>query len=273
MRIRGEILEPKQALVMGILNLTPDSFYDGNEYSDEKSILTRVEGMVQEGADIIDLGGYSSRPGAENISEEEEWLRLEKPLQSIRKEYPEIILSIDTFRSGIAKRAVDQGGDIINDISGGVLDEEMLNCIAELQVPYVLMHMKGNPQNMQKDPLDKDAVSAVYRFFSAQLKKTNELGINDIILDPGFGFGKSLEGNYRLMKALKELKAFGRPILTGVSRKSMINKVLETKPRDALNGTTVLNTLALLQGADILRVHDVKPAKEAVKIISFYQKL
>ncbi len=229
--------------------------------------------MLKDGAEILDLGAYSSRPGADHISLDEERERLIPALVEIRKEFDNAIISVDTFRSEIAQEAGDCGADIINDISGGMMDDKMYACVAKNKLAYVLMHMKGTPQNMQNDPKYDNVVSEVYSFFTERLQLAKNAGINDIILDPGFGFGKNLDDNYRLMKSLKEFKLLDCMVLTGVSRKSMINKVLDVKAGEALNGTTALNTIALLNGASILRVHDVKEAKEAIDIVSYYQKV
>lgn len=271
--IRGQLRNFNQALVMGIVNLTPDSFFDGGMINSESDLISKVEKMMLDEVDIVDLGAYSSRPGAEHISEDEEWSRLNKPLRLLRSEYPDLIISVDTFRSAIAKKSSDLGADIINDISGGELDESMLKVMAELKLPYVLMHMKGNPQNMQTQPLDSDVVDEVYKFFSRKLNQAYSLGIRDVILDPGFGFGKTLNANYLLLKSLSEFKHFNCTILAGLSRKSMVNKVIESKAENALEGSVALNTIALLNGAGIIRVHDVKAAKDAIRIVSFYQKV
>lgn len=271
--IRGELRNFNQAMVMGIVNLTPDSFFDGGKINSESDLLTKVEKMILEGADIVDLGAYSSRPGAEHISEDEEWNRLKNPLRILRSEFPDIIISVDTFRSAIAKKSSDLGADIINDISGGELDKNMMSVMAELKLPYVLMHMKGNPRNMQEHPLDSNAVSEVYQYFSEKLNLAYSLGIRDVILDPGFGFGKTLNANYLLLKSLSEFKHFNCTILAGLSRKSMVNKVIESNAENALEGSVALNTIALLNGAGILRVHDVKAAKDAIRIVSYYQKV
>lgn len=270
--IRGELRNFNQALVMGIVNLTPDSFFDGGMINSESDLISKVEIMLHDGVDIVDLGAYSSRPGAEHISEDEEWHRLKNSLRIVRSEFPDLIISIDTFRSEIAKKSSDLGADIINDISGGELDENMMVAMAELKLPYVLMHMKGNPQNMQKQPLDINVVDEVYKYFSRKLNQAHSLGIRDVILDPGFGFGKTLHANYLLLKSLSEFRHFNCTILTGLSRKSMVNKVIESSPENALVGSVALNTIALLNGAGILRVHDVKAAKEAIRIVSYYQK-
>ena len=257
---------------MGILNLTPDSFYDGGLYKDEKAFLSRVEKMLEEGAGIIDIGAVSTRPGANDVSLEDETKRLVPAIQKISKEFPEAILSVDTYRSEVAQQAIGAGAHIINDISGGTFDPGMFSTIAQLQVPYILMHIKGTPKNMQHNPIYSDVVEEIKSFFEQQLSKLEELSVTEnIILDPGFGFGKTLEANYTILKELSSFKELGCPLLVGISRKSMINKVLGTKPKDALNGTTAIHTLALLNGANILRVHDVKEAVEAVKLMEVYK--
>lgn len=271
--LRGEIREFNHAIVMGILNLTPDSFYDGGKSNAMLPAMKKAEEMIHQGADIVDLGAFSSRPGAAMISEEEERSRLIPVLKSIRKEFPKILLSVDTFRSDLAKEAVELGADLINDISGGELDEKMMPVMAELKVPYILMHMRGNPQTMQQNLHYENVVDEVYKYFSSRLIKAAEMGISDVILDPGFGFGKSLEDNYKLMHAIPEFKKFNTKILVGISRKSMVGKVTGTSPDKSLAGTISLNTIALLKGADILRVHDVKEAKDAVQIVSYYQNI
>lgn len=262
--------EPK---VMGILNVTPDSFYDGGRYISEKALLKQVGKMIDHGVDIIDIGASSSRPGAEKVSVTEEIKRLEVSITPIIKAYPNIIISIDTYQSEVAKAGIDLGGHIVNDISGGTLDPNMPKVIGALKVPYILTHIKGNPETMQKTPTYNDVFQEVSYFFSKQLSIFLEHGTNDVLLDPGFGFGKTVEHNYSLLAQLKDFQIFSHPLLVGFSRKSMINKVLGTKPDEALNATTVLNTMALERGASILRVHDVKEAKEAVKIFTLTQNL
>lgn len=260
--------------VMGILNLSHDSFYDGGKFNSDKSYLKQVEKMVDEGADIIDIGSMSTRPGAEEVSEEMELLRLIEPLNKISSNFPGAILSIDTYRSRVAKEGVEAGAHIINDISGGSFDEGMFPLISQLKVPYILMHIKGLPRTMQLDPYYENVTAEVKSFFLMQIKKLAKLGVkNNIVLDPGFGFGKQLKHNYELLKSMEEFHELGFPMLVGFSRKSMINKVIHTKPEQALNGTTVLNTVALLNGANILRVHDVKEAAEAIKIFEFYKSV
>lgn len=259
--------------VMGILNITPDSFYDGGKFTDKKNILLHAEKMISEGADIIDIGACSTRPNAKDISEEEELKRLIPAIKLVRKKFTDVIISADTFRSSAAEKAIDAGADMINDISGGTMDKKMFETIGKLKVPYVLMHIQGTPQTMQANPQYKDVMKEVKEYFAEKIEKLKSLKVEQIIIDVGFGFGKTVEHNYTLLKHLSELNQFGFPILAGVSRKSMLNKVLGTTPETVLNGTTVANTIALMNGANILRVHDVKEAKEAVKIFNFTQNL
>ncbi|MBA3705675.1 MAG: dihydropteroate synthase [Bacteroidetes bacterium] len=260
------------SLVMGILNITPDSFFDGGKYNTEEEWLSRVSKMISEGADIIDIGACSTRPGAIIISEQEETERLIPVIKSVRKHFPGTLISADTFRASIAEKAVNAGATIINDISGGTMDTEMFPAIARLQVPYVLMHMQGTPQTMQENPQYGNVTEEVLSFFNDRIGKLKALGFEKIILDPGFGFGKRLEHNYQLLRDLEKFQSFNYPILVGFSRKSMINKILNTKPENALNGTTILNTIALEKGATILRVHDVKEAKEVIKIWEYLKE-
>lgn len=252
--------------VMGILNITPDSFYDGGKYKDEKSILVQVEKMLTEGATFIDVGAYSSRPGADVISEEKELQRILPIVKLLLGEFPEIILSIDTFRSTVAQNCLEIGAAMINDISAGKMDDNMLAIIAKFKVPYVMMHMQGDPENMQNHTDYKDLLQEVLFYFSERVAAARSLGLHDIIIDPGFGFAKTLEQNYRLLKSLELFQTFDMPFLVGLSRKSMIYKMLDCGPQDALNGTTALNMLALTKGASILRVHDVKEAMECIKL-------
>ena len=258
--------------VMGILNLTPDSFYDGNRYTQEKAMLQRVEQMLNEAADIIDIGAFSSRPGAALVSYETERERLMPALKSIIKHFPDAVISIDTYRHNIAREAVAEGAHIINDISGGDLDDKMFETIARLGVPYIMMHMQGTPGNMQKNPVYEDVVNDILSVFRKKIKELAALGFQDIIIDPGFGFGKTLEHNYEILARLDEFQALKLPVLAGISRKSMLYKLLEATPDEMLNATSVANTVALMKGAAILRVHDVKPAVEAVKIVNLTRK-
>lgn len=271
-QIKGKSLSFEKAHVMAIVNLTPDSFYDGGKYGDMDAILRDVEEKVKQGATILDLGAASSRPNAVEISEEEEWKRLELPLNEIRKKFKNIFISVDTYRSTIAEKADALGADIINDISGGNLDEGMLHVISKTDMAYVMMHMKGDPSTMQMNPEYGDVVFEVKCEFENKIKELNTLGFNKIITDVGFGFGKNNEHNYQLLKQLAQFVELGYPVLVGLSRKSMINKIIGTNPVTALNGTTVLNTIALLNGANILRVHDVTEAKQAIELVQFYQK-
>ena len=267
----GELIDLSFPVVMGIINMTPDSFYDGGKIKSEKDLLSRVEKMLSDGATIIDVGAVSTRPGAELVSTKDELGRLLPALKAIRKNFSNVHLSIDTFRSWVAVRVIDEFGPVIvNDISGGTLDSNMFETIARVQVPYVLSHIQGIPQNMQEEPHYEDVIREVSLFFSDMFKRLTKLGVNDVILDPGFGFGKNIQHNFELLNKLDSFKVYQLPVLVGLSRKSMIWKVLETKPDQALNGTTVLNTMALLGGADILRVHDVK---EAVECIRLFQEL
>jgi dihydropteroate synthase len=263
---RGRLLVINCPLVMGIINLTPDSFHDGGKFNNPTDALKRAEKLLIEGATILDLGAYSSRPNAEHISEQEEKERLLPILKAIRTEFPEAFISIDTFRSSIANVALDVGADMINDISGGNLDAQLPKIAVAHNVPYVCMHMLGTPQTMQHQAVDGQIMPEILRFFSYKIAALTADGLHDIILDPGFGFGKTLDQNYELARHLSELGVFNQPILVGVSRKSMINKVLDTVPETALNGTTALHARLLAFGADILRVHEVKEAVEAVKI-------
>ncbi len=268
LNIRGTLLELKEPLVMGILNITPDSFYSGSRKQTEKEITERIETILAEGGRMIDLGGYSSRPDAKEVSPDEEMNRLSLALDIILRHYPDVITSVDTFRAGIARACVEKYGvAIINDISGGQLDPEMFSTAADLQVPYILMHMRGTPQTMQQKVDYADFMGEVMLYFSEKIRQLNELGVNDVILDPGFGFSKTLDQNYELMARMNEFRLFDMPLLVGISRKSMIYRLLDTDPSESLNGTTVLNTFALQHGVDILRVHDVKQAVEAIRII------
>lgn len=270
---RETLLNFDKPKVMGVLNLTPDSFYDGGKYHQEKERAKQVEKMLKEGAEIIDLGAVSSRPGAETVTADEELERIIWPLERLVKLFPEAIFSIDTYRSEVARECVEGGAGMINDISGGNFDDKMFQTVANLKVPYILMHIHGTPENMQAEPLDSNIIELVSDFFIQKVRELNALGVEDIILDPGFGFGKTLKCNYVILNKLNELRIDRLPILGGISRKSMINKVINSKPSEALNGTTTLNTIALLNGADILRVHDVKEAVEAIQIVDFSKQV
>jgi len=269
----NKIIDFSTPKIMGVLNLTSDSFYDGGKYQQEKLRIEQTAKMLREGADIIDLGAVSSRPGAEIIKEDEELDRIIGPLQQLIKEFPEATFSIDTFRSAVACECINTGAHIINDISGGNFDEKMFETIAQLGVPYILMHIHGTPENMQQAPIITDIIQIIKKYFTEKVTTLQKLGVEDIILDPGFGFGKTLECNYTILKSLEKLRIDDLPILAGISRKSMVNKVINTKPSEALNGSTVLNTIALLNGTNILRVHDVKEAKEAIDIVHFSNEL
>jgi dihydropteroate synthase len=266
--VNGRLMDLSEPQVMGILNVTPDSFYAGSRMETEKDIINRLHQITSEGASILDIGAYSSRPDAEHISTEEEMNRLRTGLDLVRKHQPEAVVSVDTFRADVAKMCVEEfGAAMINDISAGQLDAAMFGTIAQLGVPYIMMHMQGTPQNMQMNPHYDHLLKEVFLYFAERVQKLRDLGVKDIIIDPGFGFGKTLEHNYELMNYLDEFRIFELPLLVGISRKSMIYKLLGTTPEEALNGTTVLNTLALMKGANILRVHDVKAAKEAVTLV------
>lgn len=271
LEINNKKLVFSKPIIMGILNITPDSFYDGGKFNSEKDILFHTEKMIGDGAYIIDIGATSTRPGAKENTEKQELERLLKVLNLITHKFQDTLISVDTYRSYIAKTVIGEGAHIINDISGGSFDNKMFEVIAEHQVPYIMMHIQGTPKNMQQNPQYENVVSEIKLFFQHQIAKLKQLGVNkNIILDPGFGFGKTLEHNYKLLYHLKSFKDLGYPLLAGISRKSMINKVLNTKPKNALNGTTILNTIALLNGTNILRVHDVKEAAEAIKLVEFY---
>lgn len=267
--LNGRLLSLKSPVVMGILNVTPDSFYAGSRQADEAAVAQRIETILAEGGAIVDIGGYSSRPDAAEVTEEEEWQRIKPALKRMQRDFPEVPVSVDTFRSAIARRAVEEYGTaMINDISGGTLDARMFETIALLQVPYILMHMRGTPQTMQQHTDYDDLMEDIMLYFAQKVRALRQLGVNDVILDPGFGFAKTLEQNYELMRSLSEFSIhFEMPLLVGISRKSMIYKLLNATPEDSLNGTTVLNTYALLNGADILRVHDVKAATETIEIV------
>ena len=264
---RGQLIDCSEPRVMGILNLTPDSFFDGGKYKDEHSILTQVETMIQQGADFIDVGGYSSRPGADDVASLEELNRVIPAIEAISKRFPECLISIDTFRSEVADRAIASGACMINDISGGDRDPKMPKVAAKHQVPYIFMHMRGTPQTMNQLTQYEDVVLEVTQELAKKLKQLRALGLNDLIADPGFGFAKTLDQNYTLLNHLEHLKLLEVPILVGLSRKSMIYRLLETQPDHALNGTSVANTIALIKGANILRVHDVLQATEAIRLI------
>ena len=265
---KGTLINLSTPKVMGIVNVTPDSFFDGGKLTDADAVVFQVEKMLQEGATFIDLGGYSSKPGAEFVSEAEELNRVIPVVKLLVEKFPDILLSIDTFRSEVAKQAIENGAALINDISAGLLDENMLETVAKLQVPYIMMHMKGTPKTMQSLANYDDLLKEMNFYFSERIAKARRFGLNDIIIDPGFGFAKTLEQNYELLQNLELLQFHDLPILAGISRKSMIYKALETAPEEALNGTTFLHAFCLQKGATILRVHDVKEAVECVKLMS-----
>lgn len=270
LNIGGRLLSLDHPRIMGILNATPDSFYAGSRCgNDETIIANRARAIIEEGGDMIDVGAYSSRADATDIPLEEEWQRLDRALSVIRGLYPDAILSVDTFRAEIARRSVERHGvQIINDISGGELDKTMFETVASLHVPYILMHMRGTPQTMQQQTHYDNLMAEITGYFARRVDRLHQLGVSDIILDPGFGFSKTLDDNYLLMHRLHELQPLGLPILTGISRKSMIYKLLGSSPEESLTGTTVLNTIALMGGTHILRVHDVREAVETVKIVT-----
>ncbi len=269
LNIKGNLFSLDRPVVMGILNITPDSFYAGSRKQTEAEIIARIETILEEGGSMIDIGGYSSRPDAAEVSEQEEKERLKMALKLLQRDYPDVVVSVDTFRASVARFAVEEyGAAIINDISGGQLDENMFSTVASLKVPYILMHMRGTPQTMQQCTDYEHLTADILKYFAEKLETLYQMGVNDVIVDPGFGFSKTLEQNYELMSHLSDFRIFGLPLLVGISRKSMIYKLLGGTPMDCLNGTTVLNTYALLNGAHILRVHDVRAAVEAVKIVS-----
>lgn len=268
LNLRGKLYSLCEPKIMGILNVTPDSFYAESRTSDEEHIAARVQQLMDDGADMIDIGGYSSRPGADDVSPEEEMNRLRRGLRVVRRLYPEVPISVDTFRADVARMCVEEeGADIINDISGGMMDRQMFCTVARLGVPYILMHMQGTPDTMQQAPHYDNLRREVMLYFAERIDRLCQMGAKDIIVDPGFGFGKTLEHNYELFHHLDDFNLFNLPLLVGISRKSMIYKLLGGTPQTSLNGTTVLNTIALMKGAHILRVHDVKEAVEAKRIV------
>lgn len=269
----GRLLDLSGPVVMGILNVTPDSFFDGGKYVVARKALEQAEQMIRHGASLIDIGAVSTRPGAEPPTEAEEWERLKTALDLFREELPGAIVSVDTFRAPIARKAIEAGAHIINDISGGALDEKMLETAGQLGVPYVLMHMQGTPATMQANPQYENVVTEVKEFFEQQLEKCERAGVKQIILDPGFGFGKTVEHNFRLLNALDVYAKMGYPLLAGLSRKSMLTRLLGVGKNEALNGTSILNTIALQKGAKILRVHDVKEAMECVRIFDYLSSI
>lgn len=271
--INGRLMDLSTPCVMGILNVTPDSFYSGSRMQTEKEITCRAEQILKDGAGIIDIGAYSSRPDAADVSAREEMERLRLGLTVLRKTCPDAVVSVDTFRADVARMCVEEYGvAIINDIAAGEMDAGMFRTVAELNVPYIMMHMQGTPQNMQQHPHYDNLLKEVFQYFARKVQQLRDLGVKDIILDPGFGFGKTLEHNYELLAHLEEFCIFELPLLVGVSRKSMIYRLLGNTPQEALNGTTVIDTICLLKGADIIRVHDVKEAVETVKIVEAMRK-
>ena len=268
LNLRGKLYSLCEPKIMGILNVTPDSFYAESRTSDEEHIAARVQQLMDDGADMIDIGGYSSRSGADDVSPEEEMNRLRRGLRVVRRLYHEVPISVDTFRADVARMCVEEeGADIINDISGGMMDRQMFRTVARLGVPYILMHMQGTPDTMQQAPHYDNLRREVMLYFAERIDRLCQMGAKDIIVDPGFGFGKTLEHNYELFHHLDDFNLFNLPLLVGISRKSMIYKLLGGTPQTSLNGTTVLNTIALMKGAHILRVHDVKEAVEAKRIV------
>lgn len=268
LNLRGKLYSLCEPKIMGILNVTPDSFYAESRTSDEEHIAARVQQLMDDGADMIDIGGYSSRSGADDVSPEEEMNRLRRGLRVVRRLYPEVPISVDTFRADVARMCVEEeDADIINDISGGMMDRQMFRTVARLGVPYILMHMQGTPDTMQQAPHYDNLRREVMLYFAERIDRLCQMGAKDIIVDPGFGFGKTLEHNYELFHHLDDFNLFNLPLLVGISRKSMIYKLLGGTPQTSLNGTTVLNTIALMKGAHILRVHDVKEAVEAKRIV------
>lgn len=264
----GKLVNLQRPHVMGVLNLTPDSFYDGGKYNSEDAILAQVALMLNEGATFIDIGGSSSRPGSKMPSVEEEWSRIGKAITLIKQHFAAVLISVDTVYSAIARRAVDSGACMINDVSAGLIDSRMIETVAALKVPYLMMHMKGLPENMQDNPVYDDVLKEIIDFFSKQLSLCRNFGITDILIDPGFGFGKTIEHNFELLSKLNLLKIVGLPVVAGLSRKGMIWKTLDVSPAEALNGTTALNMVALMNGARILRVHDVKEAMQCIKLFN-----
>lgn len=270
---KGRLIDMSHPQVMAIINLTPDSFYGGSRVNVKDELFLKVESFIKEGATFIDLGAYSSRPGALNISAQEEIDRLLPAVEEINKQFPQALISIDTFRADVAEKAINAGAHLVNDIAAGNLDDNMFATVAKLGVPYIMMHMKGTPQNMQQNPVYGNLIEEVLNYFLEKIDILKKLGIKDMIIDPGFGFAKTLAHNYELLSNMEALTVLELPILVGVSRKSMICKLLGIQPEEALNGTSVLNTVALLKGANILRVHDVKEAVECVKLVSNMNKV
>ncbi len=265
---KGKLVDLSSPKVMGILNCTPDSFFDGGKYKDESQFLKQAEKLLKEGADFIDIGAYSSKPNADFVTEEEETSRMVPVVELVLKHFPDTLISVDTFRASVAKAAVESGAAIVNDISAGMLDDKMLETVGKLKVPYIMMHMRGTPQTMVKLTQYDDIIKEMLLYFSERIAEARKHGINDIIIDPGFGFAKTLQQNYEVLNKMELFKITELPLLAGMSRKSMLYKLLDITPQEALNGTTVLNTIALTKGANILRVHDVKEAVECIRIFS-----
>ncbi len=268
---RGRLLDLSSPQVMGIINVTPDSFYDGGKLKTDSDLLLLAEKMLKDGAAVLDVGGMSTRPNAEEVTEQEELKRIISAIEIIHKNFPEATISVDTWRSKVVEEAVNVGASMVNDISAGRFDKNLLTTVSKLKVPYLLMHMQGTPQTMQQNPAYSDVVKEVFEFLKEKIIHLNQLGIHDIIIDPGFGFGKTVEHNFQLLNHLDLLKIMGLPILAGLSRKSMICKPLKVNPDKALNGTTALNAIALMKGAKLLRVHDVKEAREVTKLMSMLE--
>ena len=267
-KVKERLLDISSPIIMGILNVTPDSFYDGGFYDNQKKVIDQVEKMINDGASIIDIGGYSSRPGADNISADVELARVLPVVKMIKERFTKVLISIDTFRSEVAKQCVENGADIINDISGGSLDSKMFETVAKLNVPYIIMHMRGNPANMMDKTDYENIIEEMRSYFSKKIELAKSFGINDIIIDPGFGFSKTTKQNFDVLKNLTSLNKLDKPLLVGVSRKSMIYKTLNISPIDSLNGSTVLHTISLLKGANIIRTHDVKEANDCIKLVN-----
>ena len=270
--IQGTLLDLSIPKVMGVINITPDSFYSGSRVTDEKNIIRTAVKMAEDGADILDIGGYSSRPGADDISVEEEKRRVLKAIRIVSREMPDKIISVDTFRAEIAREAISAGAHIINDISGGEADNNMYGYVEKMNVPYIMMHMQGNPRTMQKNPVYDDVVADILKWFGERIFRLQSAGVKDIIIDPGFGFGKTVDQSFEMLQRLGDFSVADLPLLVGISRKSLIWKTLNITPEEALNGTSVLNAVALLNGADILRVHDVREAVQAVRLIKEIKK-
>ena len=268
----GKLLKLDEPIIMGILNLTPDSFFDGGKHSGQANVVNHVKQMLEAGASIIDVGGYSSRPGAKEVTENEELERVIPIIKLLKEEFDGIVISVDTFRAKVAKESIKNGAAIVNDISAGNMDDKMFDTIADLKAPYIMMHMQGTPQTMQQNPIYNNVTQDVMDFFAKKLEILYKKRVNEVVLDPGFGFGKTLEHNFKLLNELDDFKLFELPILVGVSRKSLVTKALNIKTQDALNGTTALNAFALTKGANIIRVHDVKEAKQTVQLFNMMKK-